>query len=65
MKYTLNSNNNPVTDSQDCIVISVFSDDSSNNKVVLGNAGVELDKASEGEIKGVLDRAISKQKLQT
>ena len=56
MKYTLNSNNNPVTDSQDCIVISVFSDDSSNNKVVLGNAGVELDKASEGEIKGVLDK---------
>ena len=53
MKYTLNSNNNPATDNQDCVVVSVFLDD---KKVVLGDAGVLLDKASNGEIKSILDK---------
>jgi leucyl aminopeptidase len=53
MKYILNSNNNPVTDKQECVVVSVFSD---NKKVVLSDAGVMLDKASNGEIKSILDK---------
>ncbi len=53
MKYTLNSNNNPSTDSQDCIIIPVFSDD---KKAVLGVAGLQLDKSSDGEITSILDK---------
>ena len=53
MKYTLNSNNNPSTDSQDCIVIPVFCDD---KKAVLGVAGKQLDKSSDGEITSILDK---------
>ena len=53
MKYTLNSNNNPATDSQDCVVIPVFSDE---KKIVLGDAGKQLDKASAGEISSILDK---------
>ena len=53
MKYTLNSNNNPATDSQDCVVISVFSDD---KKVSLGDAGMQLDKTSSGEISAIIDK---------
>jgi leucyl aminopeptidase len=51
MKYTSNSNNNPATDSQDCVVIPVFSND---KKVELSAAGKQLDKASAGEISSIL-----------
>ncbi len=53
MKYTLNTNNNPATDNQDCVVISVFSDD---KKVELSDAGKLVDKASAGEISSILDK---------
>ncbi|MCF6190168.1 MAG: leucyl aminopeptidase [Cocleimonas sp.] len=53
MKYALNSHNNPATDSQDCVVIPVFSED---KKVILSNAGNQLDKASAGEISSILDK---------
>jgi len=53
MKYTLNSNNNPANDNHDCVVIPVFSDE---KKVVLGEAGKQLDKASAGEISSILDK---------
>ncbi len=53
MKYSLNSNNNPSTDSQDCTVIPVFCDD---EKTVLGDAGLHLDKTSDGEITSILDK---------
>ncbi len=53
MKYTLNSNNNPATDSQDCVVIPVFSDD---KKVELSDAGKQLDRASDGKISSILDK---------
>ncbi len=53
MKYTLNTNNNPATDKQDCIAISVFNDD---KKVKLSEAGSQLDKASSGEIQAILDK---------
>ncbi len=53
MIYTLNSNNNPATDSQDCVVIPAFSDD---KKVELSDAGKQIDKASAGEISSILDK---------
>ncbi len=53
MKYTLNSNNNPATDSQDCVVIPVFSHD---KKVELSGVGKLLDKASSGKISSILDK---------
>jgi len=53
MKYTLNSNNNPVTDNQDCVVVCVFSDE---KKLVLSDAALLLDKASNGTIKSILDQ---------
>ncbi|MEE9310131.1 MAG: leucyl aminopeptidase [Cocleimonas sp.] len=53
MKYTLNSNNNPATDNQDCIIVSVFSDD---KKISLDSAGELLNKASDGNISAILDK---------
>ncbi|MEE9444897.1 MAG: leucyl aminopeptidase [Cocleimonas sp.] len=53
MKYTLNSTNNPATDSQDCVVIPVFSDD---KKVTLSDVGKQLDKVSNGEISSIIDK---------
>ncbi len=53
MKYTLNSNNNPSTDNQDCIIIPVFCDD---KKAVLDTAGLQLDKVSGGEITSILNK---------
>jgi leucyl aminopeptidase len=53
MKYILNSNNNPDTDNQDCVVISVFSNE---KKIELSDAGKQLDKASNGEISTILDK---------
>jgi len=59
MKYTLNSNNNPATDDQNCVVIPVFSDE---KKAKLGEAGKLLDKASGGKIKSILDKGDFKAK---
>jgi len=53
MKYTLNSNNNPSTDSQDCILIPIFCDD---KDVILGEAGIQLDQTSNGEITAILNK---------
>jgi len=53
MKYTLNPKNNPATDNQDCVVISVFSNE---NKTELSDAGIQLDKASNGDISSILDK---------
>ncbi len=53
MKFTLNSNNNPVTDTQDCIIISVFSD---KKKTKLSDAGIQIDKASNGQINAILEK---------
>ena len=60
MKYTLNSNNNPSSDSQDCIVIPVFCDD---KKAVLGVAGLQLDKSSDGAITSILNKGDFKAKV--
>ncbi len=53
MKYRLNSNNDPATDNQDCVVVTIFSDD---KKLVLSDAASSLDKASNGKIKNILDK---------
>lgn len=53
MKFTLNSNNNPATDTQDCIIIPVFTND---KKACLQDAGESLDKACSGKIKKFLDK---------
>ena len=53
MKYTLNTNNNPATDNQNCIIIPVFTQD---KKAILDKAGKLLDEANSGAISKMLDQ---------
>ncbi|HIO97546.1 MAG TPA: leucyl aminopeptidase, partial [Leucothrix sp.] len=62
MKIQLNQNNNPATDSQDCVVIPVFSNDDS---AVLSKAGKVLDDSCSGAISAILDKGDFKGKLET
>ena len=51
MKYTLNSNNNPATDSSDCVVAPIFS---KNKEAQLSETAKLLDDASSGAITAIL-----------
>lgn len=53
MKYSLNTNNNPTTDTCDCIVIPVYSKD---KKPQLSEAGLLIDKASSGALSSILEK---------
>ena len=55
MQYTLNTSNSPSSNDSDCIVVAVFSNESSNNNdTTLGNAAKDLDKSSGGALSEVV-----------
>lgn len=53
MKYALNTNNNPATDTSDCIVIPVYLD---NKLPRLSSAGELIDQASSGALNSILEK---------
>lgn len=53
MKYSLNTKNNPTTDTADCLVIPVFTND---KEVILNKSGGLLDEANSGAIRNILDK---------
>ena len=62
MNYTLNQTNNPLTDTQDCLVIPVFSKD---NGTTLDKAGNQVDVNNAGAISQILETGDFKGELGT
>ena len=62
MKIQLNQNNNPATDTQDCVVIPVFNN---TDRAVLSQSGKLLDDSCRGAISAILDKGDFKGKLET
>ena len=52
MKFQLNENNNPSTDTQDCLIIPIYCKDKT---AVLGASAKKLDKETSGQITNILD----------